>query len=82
VRGGDPRLARALLVLGRKAPKRARLRNIDRLILVSLSRPFPSVLDAIVIVKPEFNTFGLVLSMDSSFSSSDYAGDYAFGVGG
>ena len=42
-----------LLVLSRKAPKRARLRNIDRLILVWLSRLFPSALDAIVIVKPE-----------------------------
>jgi hypothetical protein len=29
------------------------LRNIDRLILVWLSRLFPSVVDAIVIVKPE-----------------------------
>ena len=42
-----------LLVLSRKATRRARLRNIDRLILVWLSRLFPSVLDAIVIVKPE-----------------------------
>ncbi len=46
-------LRQQLLVLSRKAPKRARLRNIDRLILVWLSRLFPSVLDAIVIVKPE-----------------------------
>ena len=46
-------LRQRLLVLNRKAPKRARLRNIDRLILVWLSRLFPSMLDAIVIVKPE-----------------------------
>jgi hypothetical protein len=46
-------LRQQLLVLSRKSPKRARLRNIDRLILVWLSRLFPSVLDAIVIVKPE-----------------------------
>ena len=46
-------LRQQLLVLSRKAPKRARLRNIDRLILVCLSRLFPSLLDAIVIVKPE-----------------------------
>ena len=46
-------LRQQLLVLSRKAPKRARLRNIDRLILVWLSRLFPSLLDAIVIVKPE-----------------------------
>jgi hypothetical protein len=46
-------LRQQLLVLSRKAPKRVRLRNIDRLILVCLSRLFPSVLDAMVIVKPE-----------------------------
>ena len=46
-------LRQQLLVLSRKAPKRARLRNIDRLLLVWLSRLFPSLLDAIVIVKPE-----------------------------
>jgi CRP-like cAMP-binding protein len=46
------------LILSWKAPKRARLRKIDRLILVWLSRLFPSVLDAIVIVKPETDTFG------------------------
>jgi hypothetical protein len=46
-------LRQQLLVLSRKAPKRARLRNIDRLILVWLSRLFPSVLDAVVLVKPE-----------------------------
>src|SRR5215470_20104899 len=46
-------LRQQLLVLSRKSPKRARLLNIDRLILVCLSRLFPSVLDAMVIVKPE-----------------------------
>jgi transposase InsO family protein len=46
-------LRQQLLVLSRKSSKRVRLRNIDRLILVLLSRLFPSVLDAIVIVKPE-----------------------------
>ena len=46
-------LRQQLLVLSRKSPKRARLRNVDRLILVCLSRLFPSVLDALVIVKPE-----------------------------
>ena len=30
-----------------------RLRNIDRLIFVSLYRLFPSILDAVVVVKPE-----------------------------
>jgi transposase InsO family protein len=45
-------LRQQLLVLSRK-PKRARLRNIDRLILVWLCRLFPSLLDAVVIVKPE-----------------------------
>ena len=46
-------LRQQLLVLSRKSRNRARLRNIDRLILVCLSRLFPSVLDAIVVVKPE-----------------------------
>jgi transposase InsO family protein len=46
-------LRQQLLVLSRKSRKRVRLRNIDRLILVWLSRLFPSVVDAIVIVKPE-----------------------------
>jgi hypothetical protein len=46
-------LRQQLLVLRRKSPKRARLRNIDRLIRVCLSRLFPSLLDAMVIVKPE-----------------------------
>jgi transposase InsO family protein len=42
-----------LLVLSRRSPKRFRLRNIDRLILVWLCRLYPSMLDAVVIVKPE-----------------------------
>jgi homeodomain-containing protein len=46
-------LRQQMLVLSRKSAKRARLRNIDRLILVWLSWLFPSVWDAIVIVKPE-----------------------------
>ena len=46
-------LRQQLLVLSRKSPKRARLRNIDRLILVWLCRLFPSLLEAVVIVKPE-----------------------------
>jgi len=46
-------LRQQLLVLGRKSPTRARLRNIDRLILVWLCRLFPSLLDAVIIVKPE-----------------------------
>ena len=46
-------LRQQLLVLSRRSRKRVRLRNIDRLILVWLCRLFPSVLDAVVIVKPE-----------------------------
>jgi transposase InsO family protein len=45
-------LRQQLLVLNRRLP-RLRLRNIDRLILVWLSRLYPSLLDAIIIVKPE-----------------------------
>ncbi len=46
-------LRQQLLVLSRKSSARIRLRNIDRLKLVWLSRLFPSLLDAIIIVKPE-----------------------------
>jgi transposase InsO family protein len=46
-------LRQQLLVLNRKSSARFRLRNIDRLKLVWLSRLFPSLLDAIIIVKPE-----------------------------
>jgi hypothetical protein len=46
-------LRQQLLVLNRKRLARPRLRNIDRLVLMWLYRLFPSVLDAIIIVKPE-----------------------------
>jgi hypothetical protein len=45
-------LRQQLRAVNRKSRKRVRLRNIDRLILVSLCRPFPAVLDAVVIVTP------------------------------
>jgi len=46
-------LRQQLLVLSRNARKRARLRNLDRLVLVWMCRLFPSLLDAIIVVKPE-----------------------------
>jgi hypothetical protein len=46
-------LRRQVIVLSRKSRSRVWLRNIDRLILVWLYRPFPSILDAITVVKPE-----------------------------
>ena len=46
-------LRQQVIVLSRRAQKRLILRNIDRLIFVSLYRQFPSILDAIVIVKPD-----------------------------
>ena len=46
-------LRQQLLVLNRRSPARLRLRNIDRLVVVWLYRLFPSLLDAIIIVKPE-----------------------------
>jgi transposase InsO family protein len=46
-------LRQQLSVLNRRPPARLRLRNFDRLVLVWLSRQFPSLLDAIIIVKPE-----------------------------
>ena len=45
-------LRQRLLVLNRRRP-RVWLRNIDRLMLVWLCRMFPSLLDTMVIVKPE-----------------------------
>ncbi len=46
-------LRHQLNVLRRAAPKRAKLTNLDRLILVWLYRLFPSVLKAVAIVRPE-----------------------------
>src|ERR1700730_18163752 len=46
-------LRQQVIVLSRKAPSRVRLRNIDRLIFVWLYRSFPSILNAIIVVKPE-----------------------------
>src|SRR5216683_5030622 len=46
-------LRQQLVVLRRKSPKRARLWNIDRLLLVWSYRLYPSFLDAIIIVQPE-----------------------------
>src|SRR5215470_1914824 len=46
-------LRQQLLVLRRTSRSSARLRNIDRLILVWLYRLFPSLLDALAVVKPE-----------------------------
>src|ERR1700724_3996339 len=46
-------LRQQLVVLRRKSPKRVRLWNIDRLLLVGLYRLYPSLLDAIIIVQPE-----------------------------
>jgi len=46
-------LRQQLVVLRRQRPKRLRLWNIDRLLLVWLYRLYPSLLDAIIIVQPE-----------------------------
>ena len=46
-------LRQQVIVLSRKAPSRVRLRNIDRLIFAWLYRSFPSILNAIIVVKPE-----------------------------
>ena len=46
-------LRQQVIVLSRKAPSRVRLRNIDRLIFAWLYQSFPSILNAIIVVKPE-----------------------------
>jgi hypothetical protein len=46
-------LRQQLVVLRRKSPKRLRLWNIDRLLLVWLYRLYPALLDATIIGQPE-----------------------------
>jgi hypothetical protein len=46
-------LRQQLIVLSRNSRARVRLRNTDRLLFVWLYRLYPSILDAIIIVKPE-----------------------------
>jgi hypothetical protein len=46
-------LREQLLVFSRRSRKPVRLRTVDWLMLVYLYRPFPSLLDAIIVVKPE-----------------------------
>ena len=46
-------LRQQVIVLSRKVRSRVRLRNIDRLIFVWLSRMFPLILNAITVVEPE-----------------------------
>src|ERR1017187_9732096 len=46
-------LRQQVIVLSRKSRSRVWLRNIDRLILVWMYQLFPSILDAITVVKPE-----------------------------
>ncbi len=46
-------LRQQVLVLSCKSGSRVRLRNLDRLLLVWLYRLFPSILSAIIVVKPE-----------------------------
>ncbi len=46
-------LGQRLIVLSRKSRSRAWLGNIDRLVFVSMYRLFPSILNAITVVRPE-----------------------------
>lgn len=46
-------LRKQMIVLSRIARSRARLRNIDRLILIWMYRLFPTILNAVTVVKPE-----------------------------
>src|SRR6202022_2488484 len=46
-------LRQQVIVLSSMDPSRVRLRDIDRLIFVWLYRSFPSILNAIIVVKPE-----------------------------
>jgi len=46
-------LRQQVIILSRKSASRVWLRNIDRLIFVWMYRLFPSILNAITVVKPE-----------------------------
>ena len=46
-------LRQQLIVLRRQHPRRVRLWNFDRLLLVWLYRLYPSLLDSIIVVQPE-----------------------------
>ena len=46
-------LRQQLVVLQRKSPARLKLCNIDRLLFVWSYRLYPSLLDALIIIKPE-----------------------------
>ena len=46
-------LRQQMILLSRKARSRARLKNIGRLILIWIYRMFPTILNAITVVKPE-----------------------------
>ncbi len=46
-------LRQQVIVMSRKSGSRVWLRNIDRLIFVWIYRRFPSILNAITVVKPE-----------------------------
>jgi transposase InsO family protein len=46
-------LRQQVIVLSRKSPSRVRLKNVDRLIFVWLYRLFPSILNALTVIKPE-----------------------------
>src|SRR5215831_18180024 len=46
-------LRQRLIVLRRTAPKRARLRALDRLLFVLLYRLWPGVLDSIAVIQPD-----------------------------
>ncbi|HTO64894.1 MAG TPA: hypothetical protein VMM15_27010 [Bradyrhizobium sp.] len=46
-------LRQQLIVLHRTAPKRARLRTLDRLLFVLLYRLWPGVLDSVAIIQPD-----------------------------
>ena len=46
-------LRHQLNILGRRAPGRLRLSNVDRLVFVWLYRLCPAVVDAVAIIRPE-----------------------------
>ena len=68
----NPVLRQQVIVLSRKSRSRVRLRNIDRLIFVWLYRCFPSILNAITVVKPETVLYSPETRVDQGGQASSW----------
>jgi len=63
-------LRQQVLILARKSPSRVRLRNLDRLILVLLYRVFPTLINAITVVKRRRCSVGIGAAFEPTGTGS------------